>query len=454
MADVLAQLAEQIEARTAPLAVIGLGYVGLPVACKFAQTGFRVMGLDLDAALVEAVNDGVCPIEGIEPGLAELVTEAVGSGRLRAITDPTGLAQARVALIAVPTPVDDQTHEPRHGALRGALESLAERMQPGTLVIVESTLAPGTMEGLVLPLLERVSDLEAGKDFWLGHCPERVMPGRLLHNIASCDRVVGGMTPAVAEVMISLYRHIVQAELDPTDLLTAELVKTGENAYRDVNIAFANEMALICEAAGADVYRVRDLLNKSPGRIMLMPGAGVGGECIPKDPWLLVGGAGSDGLARLVPAARAVNDGMPGHVLDLLAGALAEAGAELGGARVAVLGYAYLENSDDTRNSPSSRLVELLDLAGAAAVVHDPYVNPYAQAGGWGEAVRGCDAAVVMVAHDAYREIPLAALKELLSTPVLVDGRHVFSGKEADRAGLIYRCVGIGRPGSGTCASR
>jgi UDP-N-acetyl-D-mannosaminuronic acid dehydrogenase len=213
-------------------------------------------------------------------------------------------------------------------------------------------------------------------------------------------------------------------------------------------------MALICEAAGADVYRVRDLLNKSPGRIMLMPGAGVGGACIPKDPWLLVGGAGSDGLARLVPAARAVNDGMPGHVLDLLAGALAEAGSELDGASVAVLGYAYLENSDDTRNSPSSRLVELLDLAGAAAVVHDPYVDPYAQAGGWVEAVRGCEAAVVMVAHDAYREIPLAALKELLSTPVLVDGRHVFCGKEADRAGLIYRCVGVGRPDSGNCTSR
>src|SRR5205807_9712185 len=186
-----------------------------------------------------------------------------------------------------------------------------------------------------------------------GHCPERVMPGRLIRNLRTMSRVCGGTTPETAETMVALYRHIVEAELDPADAVTADLVKTAENAYRDVNIAFANELALICESVGADVLVVRDLVNKSPGRAVLLPGTGVGGHCIPKDPWLLAAGAGESASVRLIPAARAVNDGMPSHVAGLVAHGLAAHGRAIPGSRIAVLGYAYLENTGDTRNSPS-----------------------------------------------------------------------------------------------------
>jgi len=426
----------------ARLVVIGLGYVGLPVAARFAQAGFDVTGLDVNAEKVATINRGECPIEGKEPGLVELVAEVVSAGRLRATGDYAACREADVVLIAVETPIDS-VHQPRYSALRSALRSLEPNLKPGALVIIESTIAPGTMERLVRPILEAQGKRESGRDFYLVHCPERVMPGMLLRNLARMSRVVGGDTPEAARLAQAFYRHVVEADLDVADCVTAELVKTGENAYRDVQIAFANELALICERVGADVWKVRKLVNKSPGRNVLFPGAGVGGHCIPKDPWLLAYGASDMVQARLIPAARAVNDFMPLHMAELTVDALEEAGLEIEGAWVAVLGYAYLENSDDTRNSPSEILVNRLEELGAQVRIHDPWVREYQ--GDLTEVVRDCDAVVVMVAHDAYRELGLAGLRELVAHPVLVDGRNVFPPEQVQATGWIYRGVGRGR---------
>ena len=303
-------------------------------------------------------------------------------------------------------------------------------------------MAPGTTERTVRPLLEKASGLEAHVDFFLGACPERVMPGKLLSNLREVSRVCGGGTPETSALMLQLYRHVVTASLDAADTLTAELVKTTENAYRDVQIAFANEVALICESCGADVWRVRELVNKSPGRSMHLPGAGVGGHCIPKDPWLLAHAAQGDVPLRLIPAGRAVNESMPRHALALLEDGLRAAGKDLAGARVAVLGFAYLEESDDTRNSPSEALVHHLGQAGAKAIIHDPFVPEHA--GDLLTAVKGGDAAVLMVAHKQYRALDLAALAGALAHPVLIDGRHLYDGARAQAAGLIYRCIGTG----------
>ena len=427
----------------ARLVVLGLGYVGLPVACLFAEAGFPVVGLDVDEGKVLAINRGLCPIEGDEPGLPELVRRVVEAGKLSATTDYGVCREAQIVLVAVETPVDEATKQPRYRALRAALTDLGKNLSPGTMVIVESTVAPGTMSGLVQPLLEESSGLRVSENFYLVHCPERVMPGKLLRNLRHMHRVVGGMSPEAAGLAVRFYRHVVQADLDPTDCLTAELVKTMENAYRDVQIAFANEMALLCEDVGADVWRVRELVNKSPHRDVHLPGAGVGGHCIPKDPWLLIANASDGFQPRLIPTARAVNDGMPHHVAELTVDALEEAGLEIEGAWVAVLGYAYLENSDDTRNSPSEILVNRLEELGAQVRIHDPWVREYQ--GDLADVVRDCDAVVVMVAHDAYRELGLAGLRELVAHPVLVDGRNVFLPEQVQATGWIYRGVGRGR---------
>lgn len=439
----LQSLREKIELRTAKLAVIGLGYVGLPVACEFARAGFDVIGVEVQADRVKQINAGVSPIDGNEPGLAELLSEVVGQRKLRASGNYEDLSQQDIFLICVETPVDS-LNIPRYEALRSALCSLGRVLQPGALVIIESTIAPGTMHGMALPLLAETSGLRLNEGFFLGNCPERVMPGKLLANLRHVSRVVGGMSPETAETALALYRHIVTADLDPTDCVTAELVKTAENAYRDVQIAFANEVALICEAAGGDVWKVRELVNKSPGRQMHMPGGGVGGHCIPKDPWLLAYGAsGTQTPVRLIPAARAINDSMPLHVADLLAQALQDQGRTVRGAPILVMGYAYLEGSDDTRNSPSESLVRRLKKLGAVPVIHDPYVPGYQ--GDLLRLARGCAAAVVMVRHPEYLRLDLAELRAMLSTPILVDGRHVYSPAAAQAAGWVYRGVGQGQ---------
>ena len=446
-------LQQRIQDRSAKVAVVGLGYVGLPVACLFAEAGFPVTGIRRRQTKVDMINQGICPIEGQEPGLAELLTRVAAEGRLRATTDYESCRNADVLLVAVETPVDPDTRKPAYEALREALQSLAPRLQQGAMVIVESTIAPRTMELTVRPLLEQGSGLEAGEDFHLVNCPERVMPGKLLANIRHCHRVVGGCTPEAAALAVQFYRHVVQADLDPVDCLTAELVKTMENAYRDVQIAFANEMALLCEDLGADVWRVRELVNKAPYRAMHLPGAGVGGHCIPKDPWLLIANATPGFEAPLTRTARAVNDGMPIHMAELTIEALREAGREVAGARVAVLGYAYLENSDDTRNTPTEPFVAQLEQAGAQVVIHDPFVAPYT--GDWRAVVQGADAVVIMVAHGEYRGIQPQALAERLRTPVLVDGRNVFQPVDVQEAGLTYRAIGRGEvqvPGCGRAA--
>lgn len=434
------QLATAIQNREAKVVIIGLGHVGVPVACVVAQAGFPVIGIDRVHEKIEQINRGICPIQGLEPGLSELLAEMVKSGHFRASMDYAECRDAQVILIAVETPVDEITKRPNYEVLRSVLKDLGRNLAAPILVVVESTIAPRTMEKFVKPILEAESGLTVNRDLYLSHCPERVMPGRLLANIKSCSRVVGGMNPEAAHLALDFYRHFVEAELDLTDCLTAELVKTAENAYRDVQIAFANEVALLCESVGANVYRVRELVNKSPYRAMHLPGAGVGGHCIPKDSWLLIAEAGDKFEPRVIPAARAVNDNMPFHMVELIQQALQKAGRRLDEAKVVVLGYAYLENSSDVRNSPSAPVINRLKELGAEVVIHDPYVEEYR--GNLSTMIQGADGLVVMVAHSEYAELNLGELRQSLRTSILVDGRNLFDKEMVHKAGFVYTGIG------------
>jgi UDP-N-acetyl-D-mannosaminuronic acid dehydrogenase len=436
----MSSLIERIQNGTAKVGVIGLGYVGLPVAAALARAGFQVVGIDLKEERLSEIRAGRCPIDGDEPGLAELVAQVVRSGTLSATSDYAALRDADVVLIDVDTPVEAD-NRPKYAALCGAVECLGPVLKTGALVIVESTIAPGTIDSVVAPLLERSSGKVRNSGFLIGHCPERVMPGRLLQNLTELSRVCGGSTPEAASAMVALYRTIVKGDLDAADCVTAELVKTAENTYRDVNIAFANELAMICEASGGTFLRVRELVNKSPGRNVLLSGAGVGGHCITKDPWLLAHGAPSL-EPKVIAAARSRNDGMPQHVLSLVEAGLRQAGKTAGarGARLAVLGYSYLEESDDTRNSPTAAFLLHARSAGAECVVHDPWVPAYK--GDIASVVTGADAVVLLVAHQAYRNLDLKALKQQLKTPLFVDARHVYRRDQMDAAGLVFRGLG------------
>ena len=351
------------------------------------------------------------------------------------------LSELDIITINVETPVEED-HRPRYDALLSACRDIGREMKDGTLVILESTVAPTTSEKVAIPEMEKFSGKKINKDFFFGACPERVMPGKLLSNLRSLGRICGGSTPEVAQMMVALYGTIVNGELDESDLITAEIVKTVENTYRDVQIAFANEVALICEHNGADFYRVRELVNKLPSRQIHLPGAGVGGHCIPKDPWLLAYSV-RDALAlQVIPAARKVNDAMPRHMLDLTRLALESAGRTLRGSRILILGIAYLEDSDDTRNSPGLALRDALKEEGAEIFIHDPWVEPYR--GDVMGMADGCDAVVLTTAHSHYKQLDLNELKTRMRIPILVDGRYFFDAEKVKSSGLIYKCVGMG----------
>jgi len=288
------------------------------------------------------------------------------------------------------------------------------------------------------------------------------MVGRLLHNIIYMPRIVGGFTPECTKRGIELYRNIVKAELFPTDCLTAEVSKVAENTYRDVNIAFANEIALTCESLGVNVHEVRRYVNslpndpsdpaKNPYRIMHVPGAGVGGHCLPKDPWLLKYSLDTYGGFRLSPKiileSRKMNDSMPSHMKDLVEEALHERGIKLQDARVCILGFAFLGDSDDTRNTPSLPLYNLLKSVCKEVTVHDPYVKEYegiTLTRNIEEALRNKNCAVIATRHKEYVNIPLDWLKNVLATPVIVDGRNIFDPKDCEEAGFSYRGIGIGK---------
>lgn len=427
------------------LVVVGLGYVGLPVALKFAEAGFEVTGIDIDEQKIKMINQGKSPIEGNEPGFAELLEDIVKSGKMQVTTDYKPVAEADYVLVVVETPFSMRSKEPLYTSLKSATRSIAQHLRKDTLVIIESTIAPGTIGTIVQPILEEESGLRAGTDFLLATAPERVMPGKLLHNLVTLDRVVGGIDEESTNQAILLYSSIVKGELYPADALTAEVVKTTENAYRDVQIAFANEVALLCENLGVDVFQVRELVNRSPFRNMHLPGAGVGGHCIPKDSWLLAFGARGKYEPRLLAIAREINDGMPHHMSDLCEAALREAGKRIYGSKIAILGLAYLENADDTRNSPAFMLVKALEVLGAQPIVHDPYVKSsegVVLTGDIEEALRDADCAAVVTAHNEYLTINLDAIKKLMQTPIIVDGRNIFNKQECLDKGFIFKGVG------------
>ena len=248
------------------------------------------------------------------------------------------------------------------------------------------------------------------------------MPGRLIKHLTQMDRVVGGSNPQISQIMKTLYTNYVQGELDEADMLTAEIVKTAENAYRDVQIAFANELANICQSLGGDVWQVRELVNKSPGRNVLLPGAGVGGHCIPKDPWLLIANT-PPSTSQLIPAARHVNRSMPNRVAEMLFQTLEKAGKSLSESIIAILGYAYMENSDDTRDTPSQSIINLIKHKVAEIRIHDPFVAEYK--GDLSDVVQGADAVILLVKHDTYYEQDWTKLAQSMRTPNIIDSRHI-----------------------------
>jgi UDP-N-acetyl-D-mannosaminuronic acid dehydrogenase len=439
------------------IAVIGMGYVGIPAAALLAEVpGYEVVGIQRRSKRsgwkIEVLNSGRSPFEGHEPGLQELIARVVKKGTFQVTDDYSVIGEMDIILIDVQTPTDGPDHQPLYESLKEVSRQVGRNMKKDVLVITESTVAPGTTQQIVQPILEEESGLKAGRDFSLAYSYERVMPGKLIDYIVNLPRIVGGIDERSEKRAVAMYKKIVKKEIYSTDVLTAETSKTMENAYRDVNIAFANEMAMISEKLGVDVFEIQQLVNSRSERHMHLPGAGVGGHCLPKDTWLLRYGlrkyAAPTMETEFVCLARKINDLMPLHMVELIQSALREKGVGVSRARVAILGVAYLEDSDDTRNTPAYRLISELESRGAKVIAHDPYVREFPEAeltSDLNQALKGADCAAIVTRHQPYFKLNLDKARSLMRNPILVDGRNVLDRRKTEAAGFIYRGIGKGK---------
>lgn len=395
--------------------VKGLGYIGLPTALMLAAHGVEVVGIDRSAKLVDSLNRGELTFE--EKGLEELFHKALDAG----IRFQTEDLPADIYIIAVPTPYDHRTKKTDARYVTAAVSEVLEVCPKGAIIVVESTISPSTIDRFVRPVVE-AKGRKIGEDVHLAHAPERIIPGNMLYELEHNSRTIGADSPEVAAKVQQLYASFCQGEIVLTDIRTAEMTKVVENTYRDVNIAFANELAKICREDGMDVYEVIRIANKHPRVNILTPGPGVGGHCISVDPWFLVGDYPD--IVDVIRAARNVNDGMPEFVLKRIHTIMQEKGITAV-SRVGLYGLTYKENVDDTRESPTLQLLHQMDehLAGGQIKVYDPYVkkdivpNQYHDLDAF---LQDVDMVVLLVGHDEIR-----AQMDKLKGKVVLDTRNI-----------------------------
>lgn len=429
------------------VAVIGAGRIGLPTAVLFASIGAKVEACDIDEKVVACINQ--CQNYIDEPGLDELFEKAVKSGYLKATTDTTkAMKTADVAILSVPTPVSSEK-VPVYDFILSAAEAVGKGLRKGAMVIVESTIAPGTLENQILPVLESSSGLKPGRDFLAASCPERADPGSIIRNFRDIPRIIGGVDQKSAEMAKALYSTIANQILVVSSPKTANAVKLTENIFRDVNIALMNELAILFERLGIDTIEVIETAASKWNFVPHYPGAGVGGPCLPANAYYIIGEGTKVGyVPYLVRMSREINDRMPLEMIRLTMEALNKAGKCLKGARIAILGVTYKPGVRDVQMTPAKPIVSELERRGATVSITDPViagitfegheVNPSIE-----KTVEGADCIILVTAQKEFLQLDLNQIALLTSSPlVIVDGRGVYRDAIKPK-GTIYTGIGL-----------
>lgn len=424
------------------IAIFGLGHMGLPTAALLAESGLRVRGVDINNKNVDIINSGHSPI--MEPGLDEIVKKTVEKDLLSATTDSKeAVANSQIIMVIVPTPVD-RNKKSDLSAVISACRSISENLKKGDLVIIESTVPPGTCQNLVIPLLEE-SGLKAGQDFKVAYTPERALPNNTLHEMTHNARVIGGIDSESTKMASSLYGRITDGEIIMVqNLVTAEMVKLMENTYRDTNIALANELALVCSALDVDAIEAIQAANHHPRVNIHTPGPGVGGHCLSIDPYFIVETALENGVdTPLIRTSREVNEAMPEEVSKIVQSALEDMGKTIEGSEIGILGVAYKGNVADARETPAKPLIKNFIKKGANVVVNDPYVSPDI-INSWGAEIVDLkralisDCVVLVTDHDLYLNIEPSMIKNGL----IVCTRPVLDRETFQKGGVTFKGVG------------
>lgn len=415
---------------TKNICIVGLGYIGLPTATMFALYGHNVIGVDINKDIIENLNNGKIIIE--EPKLESLVKQVVDKGKLVASTTPT---EADVFIIAVPTPIkEDKSADIKY--VISAVKSIVKYLKKGDIVVLESTSPVGTTEEVVKPIIEE-SGFQVGIDILLGYSPERVIPGKIIYELKNNDRIIGGINEESAKAIEKIYKTIVDGNIYLTDCKTAEICKLMENTYRDVNIALSNELLLICERLGINVWEVIEYSNKHPRVNLHMPGPGVGGHCLAVDPWFIVDKVPD--ISKLIKYSRQTNDFMPTYVYGLVENILSEKKDKT----VTILGITYKANIDDIRESPIIKLIDLLRQDNYEVKVFDPFVKDfYLNKDNIVSACKNSDLLILGVDHDYFKHLPLEDIKKEMRGKIILDTRNYLDKEEIERVGFEYKLLG------------
>lgn len=413
------------------ICVMGLGYIGLPTSAMFAKHGCMVHGVDVNQKVVDSLNLGKIVIE--EPNLDILVKEAVDSNTLKAGLKPV---KSDVFIIAVPTPMNNDKTANMDYVIKAA-QSIVPYLEKGNTVILESTSPAGTVENLLVPILEK-SGLEIGQDLYVGHSPERVLPGKILTELVNNTRIVGGVNEKSSKVIRDIYNIFVKSDIYLTDATTAEMCKMMENTYRDVNIALANELAMICEDNDINAWEVINLSNKHPRVNLHQPGPGVGGHCLAVDPWFIV--EKNPDLSKIIKLSRTTNEGMPLYVFNKINKILENIKDKK---VITILGISYKPNIDDLRESPIIKIIELLEENGYEVRIYDPHVTSYKDLSEDSvKAAKESDLILLGVNHDEFYQLPLDKMGNVMRNKNILDTRNFFDKEMVKEKGFIYYLLG------------
>jgi len=447
------ELIQSIQSGKLKVCVIGIGRIGLPTALSFANSGLPTIGLDVNTELVDSINSGLFPLKD-EPGYDVLFEKVIKNGKFHATTDiKKAVPLSDVIILSLPTPMDEN-NIPNYSALRSVASQLHEYLTAGSIVIVESTIEPGFVENELISIIEGKNNrLSAGKNFGIGVCPETANPGQIMNDFNKLPRLVGAIDGKTANTITKIYGHVFTVELIAmTDCKTANAVKLTTNVFRDINIAFVNELALLFEKLGIDTLEVLKAAKTKYNFQIHYPGAGVGGPCLPVNSYQILNSAKSIGMNdfKIVKAARQINEKMPLHVVELLLDAFGEAKKDIANSKVLVLGVTYKPNVKDIQLSPVEDIIKKLLELNVDVKIYDPYFKSETIFGiktenDFVEAIDQVDAIILATAHQEFHDLEPTFLAPRMKTPIVIDSRGVMDPYLSKKAGLIFRGLGRGK---------
>ncbi len=448
----LALIKKFVESGQIHVCVVGIGRIGLPTALSVANAKLPTIGVDINVDLVNKINSKIFPLKD-EPGYEEIFNSVINQGLFHATTKiEEAVPISDLVLLSLPTPMDEN-NVPNYGALKTVGKQLGKLMAPHTLVVVESTIEPGFIENELIQIIESENRLIAGKTFGIGVCPENANPGEILRDFTHLPRLVGGLDEKTTDIITTIYNHIFPVELiRMPNCKTANAVKLMTNVFRDINIAFINEMAILFEKLDIDIYKVLEAADKKYNFQVHYPGPGVGGPCLPVNSYQLLNSARKfdDNMLSIVKTGRQINESMPFHITDLLLDALKEVNKTIDNSTILILGISYKPNVKDIQLSPAEQVIKKLQSLGAKVKIYDPYFKSTKIYGIDTEhdlvnAISGTDGIILVTAHKEFFDIEPTFLSSKITNLIVIDSRGVIDKHAAKKAGIIFRGVGRAR---------